>query len=809
VIKINSIEVEGFRAFRDKISLDLDKHLIVFAGDIGSGKTSLLMAIEFALFGTTREIKRKILKKEDLINDFCDTAYVVLLLDNEGKKVRIERLLTRGKRTKTRVVYEKGELFDELANEYLSSLLDISLDEFSKQIAVTHFDLQDLIYGSPASRSVTIDRLLGIDVVERIFRSIQLGNIEKYEREFSDKIKNIKYRLSIVNKELISEEEAKSLVIELDKLREEKERLKKMLEELGKEYEDLKDKEKRYRELKDSETRLLSIIDHYKQMLKNMDQMDVSYVIYERIRHGLIKALEELFLEKDKDEIANYVIDKGKISIFLKLCKKKIDIIDNEREKLVKEINELVAEKEYKFRRIRDLERELGRLSLLSEEFESYNERLNELIDKYGDEVDLRRKINELNIEIEKEKARMAEVKCILMLQKRILEQQNNAEVSCPVCGCSNVLKDDIRKLYESYIGKYSMSFEENIEELQRERDKLEEVLREIKLLKEKVVMGSEAKVRFEKLEQSYSDLSNELRELEENIEMLEGKIEKITILLRNINKLVTRAESIQKIEDIRDKVSEYEKKLERVRGELLSLGFDEKYYRNIYEKYMETKSNIDTIRMKIEMLEEKLSEYRESMFLKKELEKELNSLVLKHVKIIDFKRRLTNIRNIFRFLQIELRKKMLERINRSMNEIFRKIYIFDDYDAIELRLKTTESAPYRRSLYEIYAHRKRDNNWVLVSNRMSDGQKIIVALCLVVALSKLYNHNIGFLILDEPVPNVDNNTRSIVYNVLSKELNIDQIIMATQHIEGFKDIGEGRVFIFRKKEDSIAVEED
>ncbi|MCD6562312.1 MAG: SMC family ATPase [Thermoproteales archaeon] len=809
MIKINSIEVEGFRAFRDKISLDLDRRLIVFAGDIGSGKTSLLMAIEFALFGTTREIKRKILKKEDLINDFCDTAYVVLLLDNEGKKVRIERLLTRGKRTKTKVVYEKGELFDELANEYLSSLLDISLDEFSKQIAVTHFDLQDLIYGSPASRSVTIDRLLGIDVVERIFRSIQLGNIEKYEREFSDKIKNIKYRLSIVNKELISEEEAKSLVIELNKLREEKERLKRMLEELGKEYEDLKDKEKRYRELKDSETRLLSIIDHYKQMLKNMGQIDASYVIYERIRHGLIKALEELFLEKDKDEIANYVLDKGKIGIFLKLCKKKIDIIDNEREKLVKEINELAAEKEYKFRRIRDLERELGRLSLLSEEFESYNERLNELIDKYGDEDDLRRKINELNIEIEKEKARMAEVKCILMLQKRILEQQNNAEVSCPVCGCSNVLKDDIRKLYESYIGKYSVSFEENIEELQRERDKLEEVLREIKLLKEKVVMGSEVKVRFEKLEQSYSDLSNELRELEENIEMLEGKIEKITILLRNINKLVTRAESIQKIEDIRDKVSEYEKKLDRVRGELLSLGFDEKYYRNIYEKYMETKSNIDTIRMKIEMLEEKLSEYRESMFLKKELEKELNSLVLKHAKIIDFKRRLTNIRNIFRFLQIELRKKMLERINRSMNEIFRKIYIFDDYDAIELRLKTTESAPYRRSLYEIYAHRKRDYNWVLVSNRMSDGQKIIVALCLVVALSKLYNHNIGFLILDEPVPNVDNNTRSIVYNVLSKELNIDQIIMATQHIEGFKDIGEGRVFIFRKKEDSIAVEED
>lgn len=809
MIKINSIEVEGFRAFRDKISLDLDKCLIVFAGDIGSGKTSLLMAIEFALFGTTREIKRKILKKEDLINDFCDTAYVVLLLDNEGKKVRIERLLTRGKRTKTRVVYEKGELFDELANEYLSNLLDISLDEFSKQIAVTHFDLQDLIYGSPASRSVTIDRLLGIDVVERIFRSIQLGNIEKYEREFYDKIRNIKYRLSIVNKELISEEEAKSLVIELDKLREEKERLKKMLEELGKEYEDLKDKEKRYRELKDSETRLLSIIDHYKQMLKNMGQMDVSYVIYERIRHGLIKALEELFLEKDKDEIANYVLDKGKIGIFLKLCKKKIDIIDNEREKLVKEINELAAEKEYKFRRIRDLERELGRLSLLSEEFESYNERLNELIDKYGDEDDLRRKINELNIEIEKEKARMAEVKCILMLQKRILEQQNNAEVSCPVCGCSNVLKDDIRKLYESYIGKYSVSFEENIEELQRERDKLEEVLREIKLLKEKVVMGSEAKVRFEKLEQSYSDLSNELRELEENIEMLEGKIEKITILLRNINKLVTRAESIQKVEDIRDKVSEYEKKLDRIRGELLSLGFDGKYYRNIYEKYMETKSNIDTIRMKIEMLEEKLSEYRESMFLKKELEKELNSLVLKHTKIIDFKRRLTNIRNIFRFLQIELRKKMLERINRSMNEIFRKIYIFDDYDAIELRLKTTESAPYRRSLYEIYAHRKRDDNWVLVSNRMSDGQKIIVALCLVVALSKLYNHNIGFLILDEPVPNVDNNTRSIVYNVLSKELNIGQIIMATQHIEGFKDIGEGRVFIFRKKEDSIAVEED
>ncbi len=805
MIKLKKIEVEGFRAYREGMSLDLDKHLIVFSGNIGSGKTSLLMAIEFALFGTTRDVKKKILKKEDLVNDFSNEARVFLEIDNEGKIVKIERKIRKNKRSKCKVIFDNNELYDELADQFLENILGISLEDYSKQIAVTHFDLQELIYGSPANRSVTIDRLLGIDFIENIFRSIQLGNIEIYDRKISDNIRNLEYKLRILEQETVSDEEIESLNNELYRLKEKESELEELHSELIQEYKKLQEKEREYKLLKEKEVRLVSFLDHYKQVLKSLGKEDVSYLIYERIRHGLTRILEELLLEKDKDEIASYPLSKDNVSDFVQICKKKIETIEDERDKLEKELNELTIEREYRLRKIQNLERELGRLSLLNEEYESYQEKLSELIEKYGEEENIRRKINGLKIKIEKEKTRIAEGRCILLIQKKLLEEENNKKIICPVCGFSNVLKEEVKKLYEKNVKEYSITYREDIEELEFEKNRLEEILNEIKSLKDKIIMNSEIKVKFEELEQRYNDFSDELRELEENINMLEEKIERVSVLLKNINRLIAKVETIQKIEDMRRKINEYEKKLSELRSKLDKIGFDDAYFRKVYEKYMETKSQIETVKMKIEILEEKQLLYKENKELRDKLSKELALLKKKKKKTDDLKHRLVKVKNVFRFLQSELRKEMLERINNSMNDIFKKIYIFEDYDAIELRLRTATGI-YKRSIYELYTHRKSDDSWVLVSNRLSDGQKIIVALCLVVALSRLYNHNVGFLILDEPIPNVDDNIRETVYRVLGKELNIEQILIATQHAESFEKLDDEKIFLFEKIGDDIRV---
>lgn len=51
-MRVAFVEVEGFRGFREKVRFDLSGGSTVLSGRNGSGKSSVLDAIEFALTGT-------------------------------------------------------------------------------------------------------------------------------------------------------------------------------------------------------------------------------------------------------------------------------------------------------------------------------------------------------------------------------------------------------------------------------------------------------------------------------------------------------------------------------------------------------------------------------------------------------------------------------------------------------------------------------------------------------------------------------------------------------------------------------------
>jgi len=48
---IKKIEITNIRSYKEKTSIELPIGTILFQGDIGSGKSTILSAIEFALFG--------------------------------------------------------------------------------------------------------------------------------------------------------------------------------------------------------------------------------------------------------------------------------------------------------------------------------------------------------------------------------------------------------------------------------------------------------------------------------------------------------------------------------------------------------------------------------------------------------------------------------------------------------------------------------------------------------------------------------------------------------------------------------------
>ena len=60
---LESIELKNIRSYDDQ-KIEFPKGITLFEGDIGSGKSSILMAVEFALFGTGSQKGDTLLSKK-------------------------------------------------------------------------------------------------------------------------------------------------------------------------------------------------------------------------------------------------------------------------------------------------------------------------------------------------------------------------------------------------------------------------------------------------------------------------------------------------------------------------------------------------------------------------------------------------------------------------------------------------------------------------------------------------------------------------------------------------------------------------
>ena len=85
---LNSIVIENIRSYTHEEIL-FPRGISLFEGDIGSGKSTVLMAIEFALFGLGSQ------KAESLLAKKSESGYVILEFSVDGEKFEIKRTLKR------------------------------------------------------------------------------------------------------------------------------------------------------------------------------------------------------------------------------------------------------------------------------------------------------------------------------------------------------------------------------------------------------------------------------------------------------------------------------------------------------------------------------------------------------------------------------------------------------------------------------------------------------------------------------------------------------------------------------------------
>src|SRR3989344_402843 len=255
---IKKIKLENIRSYvNEEIDLPLGSTLL--AGDIGSGKSSILLAVDFALFG----IRQGELSGNALLRNGTNEGLVELHFELENNNVVIQRRL---KRTQNSVVQDSGYIImnnerqDKSAIELKQDILNLL--NYPKELLTKHKSLiyrytvytpqeemKSILLGEKDARLDTLRKVFDIDKYKRIKENtkIFIANLKQKRRELEGKIYDLEDKKKLVQSKIMEFSEIdlqlKELIpriTQISKLVDEKRKEIKLLEENIKKLNELK-----------------------------------------------------------------------------------------------------------------------------------------------------------------------------------------------------------------------------------------------------------------------------------------------------------------------------------------------------------------------------------------------------------------------------------------------------------------------------------------------------------------------------------------------------------------------------------------
>ena len=180
---IKSVKLNNIRSYLSQ-GIEFPAGSTLLAGDVGSGKSSILLAIEFALFG----IKRKHLSGSSLLRHGKKEGSVELNFEIGGKDIIVKRYLKRGRddikqeagyividnrKTEGTAVELKSRILDLLG--YPKELLAKSEDlVYRYTIYTPQEEMKQILTEDEEIRLNTLRRVFGIDKYKRVRENSQI-----------------------------------------------------------------------------------------------------------------------------------------------------------------------------------------------------------------------------------------------------------------------------------------------------------------------------------------------------------------------------------------------------------------------------------------------------------------------------------------------------------------------------------------------------------------------------------------------------------------------------------------------------------
>lgn len=792
-----SLFLRNIRSY-EKAEIKFPLGISLFEGDIGSGKSTILMAIEFALFGLGNQRGESLLRKNTL------KGSVILEFEIEGKKGKIERKLLR-KTVNTPVKQDKGLLIFNGAQWSLSpsemkekilKILDFKEDPdpranshiFRYAVYTPQEEMKYIISQKPKSRLQTLRKAFGIEDYK-----IAAENAYLISRYLKDKINYLTGKTDDLNEKMR----------ELSEVKGKKEEKEIFLSGL---INTQKDVEKKVNEQREEILKLQELISHTKE-------------IKAEIPHFLkqIEDKEQLLTQYDKEIRMAHEENESRFSPVIKELEN-IERPTNETQdnlnKRIKFIKEMVKKREGFLANLNLLSGDKQQIE--SDLGEDRNKDLAEL--QYGKEI-LVSRIKEQNglINSHLEKIKKLSKKIYRLDAKKedlneIIENLNELEGSCPICGTllDSAHKKNLKNEKEEEINKTDKELQELNEFLSEEEEKrkhedielnrlqnklevLESLINKIssfntlkeritsikgnlKKLNEKIVLAADD-IDFENIDEYVDHLErtlDELKRFEKNREILNNAKYQLE---KNLNKIEENKQMIlviqTDIKSLKIDLASAEEKSDKLDGFLDKMDELNLDYEKIKAEFQDIDREVASTEALIKSLEEGITKLKDEIQRKESLKKQLDRFNEYQLWLNDYFIPTVGL------IENHVMNNRLKEFNEDFQKWF-NILIDDDTKTAKLNEEFTPIIEQDRFEQDM--------------NYLSGGEKTSVALAYRLALNNIVKNvstgmKSNLLILDEPT---DGFSKEQLYKVreILNELDCPQIIMVSheRELESFAD---------------------
>ena len=552
----------------DVPSLNLEPvHIACISGDNGYGKTALLDAITWAIWG-----KARAKTQDELVNVARNTMFVELDFFAGESRYRVTRTYTKGRgassgKSELNLSIIIGNTVTSLmantireTEEKIVNLLNMDYGTFINTSYLKQGDSNRFTSSRPTDRKKILADLLDLSYYERL---------ESASKQHSRQLQNdVEVQQSVIEHKSSTVQEKELILERLETYKKESQNLLSEEQSLSKELEDLNQKRQT----------LLVEISNKKTMVDQIDtsEKEIGMMLVQEMRWkkelGELKILlsrsEEIqsTYKEYQDLRSEYGRSSTLISDFHKINAEKIVI----EKTIAIETLKLESQISIKSNRIKtDLQPLVDGIPKLLREINLANTALQNLEIEFSETEHLLNKANAMS-----EKVTILQISNKTLLtqmsdSRNRFDMINHAEATCPLClqSLSTGNKQHIRDGLQSEGKTSKIEYESNLKKIQALTDRKNEIITQNELQQTILVRKrtETEKIQYDLMNQlgKSEDSSIELSSLKLNLVQMEEELNSERFCSEELNRLKILDSKLKKLEDTEKNHSHLESKLE------------------------------------------------------------------------------------------------------------------------------------------------------------------------------------------------------------------------------------------------------